>query len=379
MTSPYPLQSPPRRRLQPYAWSELHLLPKRRALIKGLLDCSAMSIVYGESNCGKTFLALELAAHIARGMNWRGRKTRQGAVVYIAAEGGLGLEERLTAFRRHHAMQEYPPFYLIPAAINLCSEDCDTAELIGEINALVNVAVVVIDTLSRAMAGGNENSPDDMTAFIGKCDRIKEETGAHIMVIHHSGKDSSKGARGHSALRAAADTEIEVTKDSASGIVTAEVKKQRDSRTGDKFFFTLKSIELGQDEDGDKITSCVLIPTDETPSTKKSVPKTLRRPLEILQNCLIDKGTVRPVRQGMPAVMCITLDEYREALKIGNISGSDKPDSVNKAVCRAIDRLNDASITVSYGDYIWLADKQDKTGRTKFDNSSESDRQDTPL
>jgi AAA domain-containing protein len=128
--------------------------------------------------------------------------------------------------------------------------------------------VIVIDTLSRVMAGGNENAPEDMTALIRNLDAIREHTGAHIMVVHHTGKDTARGARGHSSLRAATDTEIEVANE--NGVHTAQVTKQRDYQGGETFTFTLKSISLGHDPDGDPVGSCVVEwSTDAAPIERK--------------------------------------------------------------------------------------------------------------
>ena len=121
------------RRLKPIRWSELGNLPKREPLVKGILDRGAMSVKFGQSNCGKTFSSLDLACHVALGWEWFGRKVRQGAVVYIAAEGGLGIEERLTAFRYHHNVEPDAPLYVIPVAIDLCKTKKDAAELVREI------------------------------------------------------------------------------------------------------------------------------------------------------------------------------------------------------------------------------------------------------
>jgi hypothetical protein len=145
---------------------------------------------------------------------------------------------------------------VLPAGISLYGEEHDTDALIEKIRALREFELIIIDTLSRAMSGGDESSPKDMSAFVKNCDTIKEETGAHVLIIHHSGKDQSKSARGHSALRAAVDTEIEIT--NKNSVISAEIVKQRDGATNEAFHFELKQIYLGQDEDGDKITSCVL-------------------------------------------------------------------------------------------------------------------------
>ena len=115
----------PRERLIPIPWSEIHCLPRRESLAAGLLDRAAMSVVYGGSNTGKTFFALDLSACFALNREWRGRRVRHGAVVYIAAEGGLGIEERLTAYRLHHGVKaDGVPLYVIPEPIDLCKSAC---------------------------------------------------------------------------------------------------------------------------------------------------------------------------------------------------------------------------------------------------------------
>lgn len=262
------------RRLQPYHWIDLINLPRRDPLVKGLLDRSAMSVVYGPSNSGKTFFALDIGLHIALGWRWRELKVRHGGVLYIAAEGGLGIRERLQAFQQLHQTQMGDvPFWILSVSVNLCDPKSDTDELIEEIKRLCTssaVELIVIDTLSRVMAGGNENMPNDMGTFIGNCDRIRQETGTHVLVIHHSGKNEKAGSRGHSSLQAAVDTEIEVIKAQSSGIATATVRKQRDSTGGQTYKFRLKIFQLGEDEDGDTVTSCVVVPVREskTPQSK---------------------------------------------------------------------------------------------------------------
>jgi hypothetical protein len=368
-----------RQRLKPVAWSDLKQLPRRQYLIKGLLDCAGMSMVYGLSNCGKTFLALDLAAHIALGWAWQGRKTRQGIVVYIACEGGLGVPERLEAFRLRHKIQDDAPLHVIPAGIDLRTDNADTDVLIEEINDLGDVLLVVVDTLSRALAGGNENGPDHMGAFVRNCDRIREKTGAHIMSIHHPGKDATKGARGHNSLHCAIDTEMQVANDKNSGRISIEVKKQRDGRTGDKFYLALEAVEIGVDDDGEKISSCVAISANVPAHEKTKLTGAKNRAVDILNKCLIESGKKRRVGEGSSEVICVTSGEYRQALRQGNISKADKPDDINRTVRRTIDELNKAKITVCYDDYIWLPDKPDEPGRIKIDYSPDPDGQDNPL
>jgi hypothetical protein len=254
-------------RLKPILWSDLHRLPKREVLIEGLLDCGALSLMFGPSGCGKTFFALDLAVHIASGMPWRGRTVHQGAVVYVAAEGGYGMLDRLTAFScKYGTDPKDVPLYVIPEPIDLCHSDGDVDLLLGHLDNLPKdqtLRLIHIDTASRALAGGNENSPDHMGVLIKRCDKLRAKTGAHVMLLHHTGKDTSHGARGHSSLRAAVDTEIELTWDKEGQSGFATVTKQRDSRTEGSFAFKLAEVDVDMRANGDPITSCVLVPIEQ--------------------------------------------------------------------------------------------------------------------
>jgi hypothetical protein len=225
-------------------------------LIDGYLDQHAFSVIYGESNTGKTFVALDLAFHIATGRPWAGADVAQGGVVYVAAEGGKGIRKRIKALRKHFSVPA-PPIAVVPCAVNLLNSSADVkalAALVDKAALLLNqpIALIVIDTLARAMAGGNENASEDMGAFVTNIDRIRAASGAHAMVVHHSGKDTAKGARGHSSLRAATDTELEVADHCVS------VRKQRDGEYAEKRGFRLVEVQVGETTRGKAISSCVV-------------------------------------------------------------------------------------------------------------------------
>lgn len=187
-------------RLKPILWADLGKLPKREALIEGLLDCTALSVMFGPSGCGKTFFALDLAAHITLGRPWRGRAVLQGAVVYVAPEGGYGILERLTAFSCKHGIDpEDVPFFVIPEPIDLCNSDEDVGLLIARLRDLPKhqpVRLIVVDTVSRALAGGNENSSDHMGALIKRCDELRAATGATSCCCTTPARTKVKGHEG---------------------------------------------------------------------------------------------------------------------------------------------------------------------------------------
>ncbi len=301
--------------------------------IEGLLTSAAMSVIYGPSNCGKTFFVLDLALHVAWGREWRGREVDQGAIVYLSLEGAQGVRNRIAAFQKHYGLQDTPlPFVTMPQPVNLLDSEADVAavcQLVEFVGAQTGMPVrmVIIDTLSRAMAGGNENSPEDMTALIGNCDRVRSITGAHVCIIHHSGKDEARGARGHSSLRAATDTEIEIKRDPELTFSTVRVAKQRDLEAGDPFAFTLQSIALGTNRRGKDVTSCVVMEADRSTILARS--ETALSPKEMdAYGCLVDlceEASLDPETGEISTnVTTVTLSDWKNALTTnGTLNGNN--------------------------------------------------------
>ncbi|MCT8328265.1 AAA family ATPase [Albidovulum sediminis] len=224
----------------------------RDYVIKGWIDRGGLSIVYGDANAGKSFFAVDVAHHVHAGATWAGCKVRRGAVLYVAAEGGALFDNRLAA---RHAN-----FMVLRGPIRFGGRGSDGPPLADTVRHLAEIhgpfALIIVDTLARTMAG-DENTAPDVAALLRDLDLIRERTGAHVMVVHHNGKDASRGARGHSSLRAAVDTELHLSKDE-DGRRLVRVTKQRDGETGLERRFTLKQVQLGSDADGDPVTTCIV-------------------------------------------------------------------------------------------------------------------------
>lgn len=225
-----------------------------KPLIKGLLDQGTLSVMYGDSNVGKTFVAMDMAYHVASGMTYSDMRTTQGLVVYVAAEGGVGALRRTAALReKYQDTFNTAEFQLLASPVDLRRPDADMPAFLAALSGLgKRISLIVIDTLSRALAGGDENSSVDMGAIVKHFDTIRAATGAHVMVVHHTGKNKANGARGHSLLRAATDTEIEVEEGQI------RVTKQRDLDKSWASGFALEVRTLGVDVDGDAVTSCTV-------------------------------------------------------------------------------------------------------------------------
>lgn len=253
--APAPLSKPPRFQLvQAAAFAHG---PPLRWWVKGVLPMAELGVVYGEPGSGKTFAVLDLVAAIARGIEWRGHRVRQGRVVYVVAEGREGFRSRLAAYAVQHDIDlQLLDLHVIADAPNLLLKD-DALDLSRAIVAAGPAGVVVVDTLAQTTPGGNENSGEDMGKALSHCKGIHRATGATVLLVHHSGKDASKGARGWSGIKGAADAELEVLRFGAARVL--QNTKMKDGKDGGRWAFDLAEVPLGMDEDGDVTSSCAVV------------------------------------------------------------------------------------------------------------------------
>jgi len=183
-------------------------------------------------------------------------------VLYVGLEGKEGVENRISALKECGILTPGAPFYSYYAPLSLIDSG-DVRRLVHNLRRIMReagmpVKLIILDTLARAMAGGDENSGQDMSTALATIDEIRRHHRTAVAIIHHPGKDSTKGARGHSSLRAAVDTEIEVTRSHPTGISTARVTKQRDLPARPPMPFSLDVVELSTNRRGDPITTCTV-------------------------------------------------------------------------------------------------------------------------
>lgn len=262
-TLPAPTQTPEGGR---FAWitRDNGMVPVLSAnwLVKKVLPAEGLGVIFGRPGSGKTFTVMDIAMHVAAGLPWRGAKVRQAAVSYVSPEAGRLGVNRVIGWCKHYGRPWPEGFRLSPAQINLCSDATDADTLIADVRAnQPDCRLVVIDTLNRAMAGGDENSGEDMGKFVALCDHIAKELHCFVLVVHHSGKDAAKGSRGHSSLLGAVSLELEVTKEQGQpGAI--KVTKMRDGEDGAEYGFDIDSVPLGVDEDGEEVTTGISIEAD---------------------------------------------------------------------------------------------------------------------
>lgn len=281
------------------AASDMALTQSAKPLIHGLLDQGAMSMLYAPPNAGKTFVAIDWHYHIAAGKPWAGMKVEKGLAVHLAAEGGGGIRKRYRAYDVTYGFTDGLPLVLISVSADLRSNKVDCNRLIATIRAAeaefgMPCALLTIDTMSRVMAGGDENSSVDGGALVKNVDEIRAAIQAHIMLIHHTGKDASRGGRGWSGFKGAVDTEIEIR----DGKIC--VTKQRDMDICDDIPFTLRGVDIGVDANGNAVTSAVVVIGPEE---------------EDFDSVLTDKE-----RDALDAITEAGKCRYGKEYKIGNIS-----------------------------------------------------------
>lgn len=262
--------------------------------IDDILPQAEICMVYGESGSGKTFLVLDLVSAVARGVQWRARDSRPGQVCYVVAEGAVGFRKRIRALAHQVDAHQLSDMRLLVLgdAPNLFDRDQALA-VAKAVNTAGGASIIVIDTLSAVAVGANENSGEDMNQIVAHCKGLHRATGALVILVHHSGKDTARGARGWSGIRAAADAEIEVSTIGETRIAT--VTKMKDGEDGQVLAFRLVPVIVGIDAKGKDITSCVVEHIEVPAAAKKErEPKAglTRTVLGVIRDLCIADDTV---------------------------------------------------------------------------------------
>ncbi|WP_108819347.1 AAA family ATPase [Pseudovibrio sp. Alg231-02] len=338
--------------------------PPRSWLIKNILASGEMSVLFGPSGVGKSFMAIDLGLRIAADMEWFDNRVKTGTVAYIAGEGATGARQRLKAWRERHGITERIPFAMIPTALDMRTPESPVSQLANDIASIgemagAPVSLIIIDTLSRMMAGGTDADPRDMAAFIVNVEELRKKTNAHILIVHHTGKDKERGMRGASTLRDCADTVIELERIGESETCLATIDKQKDGEDGQTFRFTLSQTVLGLDEDGDEITSCVIEPADtgETERGQKPrLPASQEIAMRALQEAVCVHGQKPPITpEEIPKdVNTITIECWRQQAYQMGISPTGSSEARRKAFNRAFQGLQLKGRIGVYDPYVWI-------------------------
>lgn len=347
--------------LRPLTVEELLFRPAPKWIVRGLMVERGLAVMFGASGSGKTFAALDLACAIARGQHWFGRRVRAGGVIYVAGEGHLKL--RIEAYLAHHDKLDPRALLrlrIVPATINLLRDESgDLETLIAEIKKVAHelggVVLVVLDTLNAMMPGGNENASEDMGTMIAAARRLMVALDCAALYIHHSGKDESKGSRGHSSLKAAVDVEMQV---SGEGERLLEAVKVRDGEPGQRFGFRLHPVDLGPDPDpeaehGERLDSCAVVPLDHAPTAAKRAGKRRDVALDAQREAISEQGQVMPGTSTIPpGVKAVTIAQWKTRWLLR--TGYEPGRSADAAFSQDKKRLLAAGKIGVSAPYVWM-------------------------
>ena len=351
-------------------------------LIEDIIPKKAFVALYAPPASYKSFIALDMAEAVATGRDWMGKTVKQsGVVLYIAGEGHGGLGARIKACKIKNNSPDGSPLYVIRAQINLRSSQEDFDNLLSAINDLLEeicqpLQMIVLDTLMRMSGGGfNENSSEDMGGFITQAGKLQALYDCALLVIHHSGKDVTKGLRGHSSLLGAVDTELEINRldsvinsadPTVKGSGTITVTKQKDGSDDIAIGFDVVAIDVSTSALGfESLTSLAVQPNQEIiQATKKNAKNNQgsggnqRLEMDSLMKVIKAKASYREVdgtsRYG------VSLEDWRQEFWSMKGCTEDDKAAFQKAWTRARERLVDAKKIVIGQGFVWLKHDSEK-------------------
>lgn len=251
---------------------ELVNMPAPTWLIDGLIPQHGLVLLYGRPGEHKTFIAVDGSLRVAYGLDWHGRAVKRVGVLYIAGEGRFGIGQRIKGWRKKHGLAGVDaPFKLLPVAVHML-DPANVEKLkrtIDQVREEVDfeIGMVVIDTVSRAIPGQDENSQEAMSLFVDACAEIQNHCGGVVIGIHHSGKDADRGMRGSTVLLGGCDTAIRVAKEEDHTVLSVE--KQKDGEEIEDVHFTMEVVDVTSGLGKEQNTLVPVIGVGATPAAEK--------------------------------------------------------------------------------------------------------------
>jgi hypothetical protein len=336
-------------------------------ILKGVIAKSETSSWIGPPGSGKSALITDVVIHIASGMDWRGYRSKQRCgVVYFALERAGLVKRRLTAHaKRAAAGSPSLPIAVAAQLLDLSKPDCIAAIVetvrVAEAHFECSVDMIVIDTYSKGIAagGGDENSAKDQNMTLGNLRRVQDETGVHVALIGHTGKEEDRGARGSNAHLADVDLMVQLKGDSDSKMKTAVIVKNNDGPEDVLTRFELEIAVLGQDEDGDDITTAILSENafdSKIETSRARLSKAQRRAMELLERCIVDEGKPAPISSEFPMGIgkVVPIESWRTCCLNGGLSAGSE-ESAKTAFRRALTDLVSFHRIGIWKELVWIA------------------------
>lgn len=315
-------------------WAVHEVMPKK-----------GIAAVYGQSGTGKSFLVMDMCAAIATGRPWFGRDVEKTGIAYFVLEGSGGLPRRLKAM--HSAMDdELPKNFLFSAnPVDLRLDAMTVCNAIREQEH--EIGVVVIDTLNQSAPGIDENSSKEMGDIRSAIGKIQSELDCLVILVHHAGKDSDKGMRGHSSLFAAMDAVVKVSSE-ATGKAW-HIEKSKDGLSGERIPFELEIVKVGEDKKGRPVTSCVISKGEE--SNGKIPARSDQRALMRIVREYIDQYGHQGKGMAPAGHKAVEIANLVEVVMEKHVQGITNK---KRNAERSIDRLIKSQCLRVYENWIWM-------------------------
>lgn len=335
-------------------------------LVKDWFPKVGVVTVYGHPRSGKSLLLQDLAVRVAVGEPWFGLDCEKGSVAYVAAEGASGVRVRMTALRQSYPDIAEKPLAMIPQAVDLFSNSGDLKKLNKTLSSIetraeTSLALVIIDTVSKTLGKGDENS-GDIAQYVRNCEAIAQQFQCCVVLVHHRPKaDKNREPRGHSSLAGGVDTMILVERKRRDHV--ASVEKQKDGPDGAKLTFTVSSRKVGETSIGEDVYSVIVehgkitCGVDLPDPVQKALRSNLKEMLSLIESC-IDEGVCEPINvrnedDEFVAVEGVRLDTLRK------LFGQDQdkpPDTIRKAFGRQLNDIKALKIIDKNDYYVWICD-----------------------
>lgn len=345
--------------------------------VEDIVPMGEITLAYGDSGTGKSFDMFDMAMAGARGRQWNGRNVEPGLVVYVAAEAGKGFAKRKIAYALQHQLEatEPLPFVLLTKRPNFFADDVDALALIEEIKQIARrynqqLVLIVIDTLSAAAPGMNENASQDVSMVRKRLVMLQEQFSAAVVLVHHKPKNGAT-PRGHGSLTADFETTIEFETlqdkktDTGKTIHRGTVRKQREGKSGIFWEFTLPVVEVGKNKWGNPETSCVVEPyavgTPKAPQVGFHATANEKLFLRALYDALVDHGLPPPV--GLPKSVVKVVEQrhvrplMRDRMIAPHEDSSIADGRFRTAFSRAGTKLRDGGVIGVQGNLLWPTGK----------------------
>jgi hypothetical protein len=362
-----------RPRFVPVAIDDVTMSAEPAWLIDRLLPARGLACIVGPPKSGKSFLTTDMLFAVARGVPYAGRETITGPVVYLTGEGVNGFKRRLVAMRRHHETEgARTPFYMVDNVPDLGSEQTDLPRLLADLDAFIaqrapeGVRAIVLDTLARCMGEADENAARDMGRFVNRCSTIERHFECLVAVVHHAGKDPSRGGRGSNSLNGAADVTMMVEKTESFSAV--RVDEMKDGPEGQEWRFRLVPYLLSETSDtpsetSQEVSTCVVELLSQPNAAKPRETKKVKAPkgvtgdlLKVIRRAIEEAGERNAESVAVPnnvrAVSKANLKRYCTTMDWQDAEG--KPDSFRVMLNKNLSALRSTDLVGFDREWVWL-------------------------